>query len=851
MNEPATTNKKHVRSIGAIALILAITVISGLFAHYMPTKSNAEDVRIPQAFIINTSADLALFRDNVNNGTSSDIYAYLSTDIVLSGDWTPIGTEGHPFSGTFIGGCHMISGLTITASKNQYAGLFGYVKGGAVENLTVDASISIMGSTHALYSGVIAGRGESAAFLNCTATGAVGLVVSTNNNVYGGGIVGYLSGINSKILNCSSALGSVAAEVGASTNYQAYCGGIVGYNGGGTITNCAATGGIEAESPIDTTYAGGIVGYNMGGKITNCLANAIAGGADSTTGTTYMGGIVGYNDGSSAITNCSASGTAGVEASSAPSIIGGIAGYNHNSATITNSASAIALTTEQHGTYIVGGIVGINSGDITNSGWLSTTASFDVGEGEHGKFAVVSYDAALSNDVVTTCLPNLLASTDLVPKQLVVTVGSTDQYMLKTYPGKLGTQASFDSYVTNSALGIMDTALAEVAVNAASYDHADVTGKAVGGTHATNAMKLCATDFSNIGNPINTPLDLTGDDNIPKLSIGVVEIKVPVTVISVDKKIASTAIGNLVYIVATVTPADATLQRITWSSSNPAVATVSPTTSLSGASVGVKGIAEGRTVITATSDNGGFTASCDVTVTKEGPIVVDDPFSPIKPVLPADKPSGVEATLVKIAVAADKAAILSGTRLLPADLTVNGKGQLIVTDAIASAAVNSAIEGKNLTVVKINNLPIAAASLDILGDTSTYAYEVSGDKLLADSLSELKLVKILPGGKGELFSVATKSADFKDKYVTLLKSRTSTIHTDAIVPTDTYTLVAFVKDGQSFDLDEAANGVVIDPMAVLQAKTQGGGGSSSGGCSTGLAGLMLLAVIPLVLKKKK
>ena len=52
----------------------------------------------------------------VNNG-AIDINITLTADITLTGEWTPIGIDDkHQYIGTFDGGNHTISGLTVTGS---------------------------------------------------------------------------------------------------------------------------------------------------------------------------------------------------------------------------------------------------------------------------------------------------------------------------------------------------------------------------------------------------------------------------------------------------------------------------------------------------------------------------------------------------------------------------------------------------------------------------------------------------------------------------------------------------------------------------------------------------------------
>lgn len=82
-----------------------------------------------------------------------------------------------------------------------------------------------------------------------------------------------------------------------------------------------------------------------------------------------------------------------------------------------------------------------------------------------------------------------------------------------------------------------------------------------------------------------------------------------VTGVALDKTTASIYVGNTTTLVATVTPTNATIDGITWSSNNESVATVDE----SGV---VTGVAAGTATITATTENGGFAATCTVTVSR-------------------------------------------------------------------------------------------------------------------------------------------------------------------------------------------------------------------------------------------
>jgi uncharacterized protein YjdB len=67
-------------------------------------------------------------------------------------------------------------------------------------------------------------------------------------------------------------------------------------------------------------------------------------------------------------------------------------------------------------------------------------------------------------------------------------------------------------------------------------------------------------------------------------------------------------VGNTLQLTATVAPSDATNKNVTWSSSDPTIATVSAATGL------ITAVTEGTVTITTTTDDGGFVASCVVIV---------------------------------------------------------------------------------------------------------------------------------------------------------------------------------------------------------------------------------------------
>ncbi len=247
------------------------------------------------------------------------------------------------------------------------------------------------------------------------------------------------------------------------------------------------------------------------------------------------------------------------------------------------------------------------------------------------------------------------------------------------------------------------------------------------------------------------------------------------------------------------------------------------------------------------------------------------PVTPVAPVI-SDKPASVDlvAPLVKsvdlkTATPASKdAALVEVAAVLPAtitsaDLDFNSEGQVVVKDKVAVEAAADAVKNANLpagtkvTVENISTLPIFKASgLAASGDTAAVAYTVKGSDLKADKAGNVKILKLLGNGKGEFFNFAAVSTDFVDKAFALQTSADVIMSSDyAIEAAEAYKLVLFVKDGGSFDLDGKANGAVVDPAAIVKTTAPTPSGGSSSGCNAGFAALALLALVPVIYRRKK
>ena len=232
-----------------------------------------------------TSADGLMHVADLVNGGKTDINITLDKNIDFTGKgWTPIGTSfDNSYKGTFDGGGHTITGLTVT-TNDQFVGLFGYLnRAGMVKNVVMEG-IQIT-SNH---------------MFGCTG-GVVGYSWGTieNSSVSGsvsgtdcvGGVVG--SQKAGSIIGCSSS---------ATVKGKHYVGGVAGEKWG-TMTACYATGNVTLEiASQKNNFGGGVVGLNGGSRVLACYATGNVTSTGSSTGNVHIGGL--FGDSYTTVTAC-------------------------------------------------------------------------------------------------------------------------------------------------------------------------------------------------------------------------------------------------------------------------------------------------------------------------------------------------------------------------------------------------------------------------------------------------------------------------------------------------------------------------------------------------------------------
>lgn len=224
-----------------------------------------------------TSADGLMNIAELVNGGKSDINITLDTDIDFTGkDWTPIGTNyDNSYKGTFDGGGHTITGLTVT-TYDKYAGLFGWLNSaGTVKNVVMEG-VQITNNHSSGFAGGVVGNSWGT-IENCSVSGSV------NGEVYVGGVVGKQT--SGSMTGCSS-----SATVKGTVNV----GGVAGESWG-SMTACYATGNVTLEIyPGKDISGGGVVGFKGGNSVLACYATGNVNSKGSSTGNVHIGGLFGY-----------------------------------------------------------------------------------------------------------------------------------------------------------------------------------------------------------------------------------------------------------------------------------------------------------------------------------------------------------------------------------------------------------------------------------------------------------------------------------------------------------------------------------------------------------------------------
>lgn len=545
---------------------------------------------------------------------------YLTCDIVFTADdfapggefynncsgWNPIGTINMPFTGIFDGNGHTISGLQCnltSTTSSVYAGLFGY-NSGNIQNIGMVIGNIAAESTFTSYVGGITGS-NSGAISNCYYSGSI-----MSNSCSIGGIAGINSGTISSCFNAGSlnggASGGITGDNWGTITYCYNAGNVKGSGCGGgaggisvlnnnIISNCYNIGYVSFIS-----CPGGIAGTNLYGFINNCynIGNVIG---------SYAGGIVGFS--SSTISNCYYlnNSSKGVGSGADTCVPLTLAQMKQQSSYIGFDFTNLWKMSPSYLPYLQAfPYVGLASMSFTAStaqlgtgGTYQTKIVFTPGFPTFISLQYTSLDTAIAtvnqNGIITAVSPGTttvivkdLLTGKVALLQIIVSKGVNGINISGYNSINTGETVQLYATVTPTDAGNQTLAWSSSDTSIATVDQNGLVSTYKGGTVTIYAT---STDGTNIQGQFT----MTVVQNAQSVSL--------------NQSTITLKTGQAQALTAIFTPADTTNKNVTWSSDTPSVAAVD-------SNGNVTAISRGIAVITATTEDDGFTATCTVTVTQ-------------------------------------------------------------------------------------------------------------------------------------------------------------------------------------------------------------------------------------------
>lgn len=259
-------------------MILSVVIVLGI-TPFVSVAETGEDLSdIPAGAIpLSSVDDLAM----IGYEYSLDSYFYLTQDIDMTaatsrnGDyyndglgWQPIGSASTPFTGTFDGRNHTITGMNINRTEEERVGFIS-VLSGTVKNVKFkDCYVSAKPAI-----GIIVGEGKTESQIeNCQTIRGEASV--DNKNCKGYRYVGGIAGSAGIIRGCSNSARVVSIE-----SLTSNCGGVVGY--AQLVEKCSNFGEVNfkrwyqshwGNTPDDRAFSyGAIAGYVVQ-NVNDCFA---------------------------------------------------------------------------------------------------------------------------------------------------------------------------------------------------------------------------------------------------------------------------------------------------------------------------------------------------------------------------------------------------------------------------------------------------------------------------------------------------------------------------------------------------------------------------------------------------
>ena len=280
---------------------------------------------------VNSAEGLEQFAAEINAGAvASNATIVLGDDIdldaltrsrALASNWTPVGTEEAPFTGTFDGNGYTIKNLKLVESEAKegkaFIGFFGFAKNATIKNVTFEnvyINIPCLDIDHSQgHIGAVAGSLEGTSLIeNVTVKGDIQVYATQNAN--GASRVAVVAGGNSYgdvTMKNVHVIANDGSSLIANNNTGALAGQLQGKS---VFENCSS----NIDVTVNKFFAGGIIGLAAGDQLfKNCHTTgniAVVAGREGKAHDHYrVGGIAGgWADGKTKVCeliDCSYTGT--------------------------------------------------------------------------------------------------------------------------------------------------------------------------------------------------------------------------------------------------------------------------------------------------------------------------------------------------------------------------------------------------------------------------------------------------------------------------------------------------------------------------------------------------------------
>ena len=291
--------------------------------------------------------------------------------------------------------------------------------------------------------------------------------------------------------------------------------------------------------------------------------------------------------------------------------------------------------------------------------------------------------------------------------------------------------------------------------------------------------------------------------------------------ITLDRTILTLAQGDSLQLVATLTPANAANKNVTWTSSDETVATVTQDGTVTAVAK------EGTATVSAVSVQGGYTASCEVTVTDIRVVTQSENYEYVTAATVYDPGTWPEEVTL-VAAVSDK---IDDAQKVLDNLLEHGKHDTDAIDGMTHAEPDSVSVLAEFTL-SVEHTATSGGQLEIDMDLPTPIDVREGYYLYA-----LIAPKAQSGTDGS-GAMVFRSFPCTPDHGTGITSLKFTV--------DDY--AAYFTDNQVY-LVESKTVPPEQPTTPDSGGTSGGGGG--GGCSAGFGALALLALAPMMLRRKK